>query len=160
LFLQHYVLRPLRLLVCSRCRSSLQRSFFMESCDPGTEILEPMLALVHERRVASTNVLLHPYLRDVRSTSFPASYAKTTCLTSLASWITSVFASVTPAVTRDGNMPRYPTIPKSGPSCAPTKFYVDISLFSIIFGCQNNQFQLLCTPLQTFIGSYYVVVLK
>ncbi|EFX63634.1 hypothetical protein DAPPUDRAFT_268094 [Daphnia pulex] len=72
---EHYVLRPLRLLVRSRCRSSLQRSFLMESCGPGTEILEPMLAFVHERRVASTNVLLHLYLRDVRSTSFPASYA-------------------------------------------------------------------------------------
>ncbi|EFX86217.1 hypothetical protein DAPPUDRAFT_98098 [Daphnia pulex] len=27
------------------------RSFFMESCRPGTEILVPMLAFVHERRV-------------------------------------------------------------------------------------------------------------
>ncbi len=108
LFLQHYVLRPLRLLVRSRCRSSLQRSFFMESCGPGTEILEPMLAVVHE--ILREEWLPLAYLRDVRSTSIPASYANTTCLTSLASWITSVFASVTPAVTRDGNMPRYPTI--------------------------------------------------
>jgi hypothetical protein len=47
----------------------------MELCGPITEILEAMLAFVHDRRVTSTNVLLHPYLRDVRAASFTALYA-------------------------------------------------------------------------------------
>ncbi|EFX88302.1 hypothetical protein DAPPUDRAFT_311577 [Daphnia pulex] len=47
-------------------------SFFMESCGPGTEILVPMLTFVHDGRGTSINVLLHPYLRDARSSSFTA----------------------------------------------------------------------------------------
>ncbi|EFX87963.1 hypothetical protein DAPPUDRAFT_234546 [Daphnia pulex] len=47
------------------------RSFFMESCGhPGTAILVPMLTFVHDGRGTSINVLLHPYLRDARSSSF------------------------------------------------------------------------------------------
>jgi len=55
-----------------------------------------MLDFVHDRRGTSTNVLLHPYLQDVRSSSFTASVLHmllacyTTFLASLASWITSV----------------------------------------------------------------------
>ncbi|EFX62867.1 hypothetical protein DAPPUDRAFT_269549, partial [Daphnia pulex] len=52
---------------------SVARSFFMESCGPGTEILVPMLTFVHDGRETSINVLLHPYLRDARSSSFTAS---------------------------------------------------------------------------------------
>jgi hypothetical protein len=49
------------------------RSFFVESCGPSTEILEPTLAFVHDGRGTSINVLLHPYLRDTRSSNFTAS---------------------------------------------------------------------------------------
>ena len=48
---------------------------------------------VHDRRGTSTNVLLHPYLQDVRSSSFTTSVllmlltCYTTFLASLASWI-------------------------------------------------------------------------
>ncbi|EFX87991.1 hypothetical protein DAPPUDRAFT_234616 [Daphnia pulex] len=53
---------------------SVARSFFMASCGhPGTEILVPMLTFVHDGRGTSINVLLHPYLRDARSSSFTAS---------------------------------------------------------------------------------------
>jgi hypothetical protein len=45
----------------------------MESCGPGTEILVPMLTLVHDGRGTSVNVLLHPYLRKALSSSFTAS---------------------------------------------------------------------------------------
>ncbi|EFX82828.1 hypothetical protein DAPPUDRAFT_240833 [Daphnia pulex] len=38
-----------------------------------TDILESMLDFVHDRRGTSTNVLLHPYLQDARSSSFTAS---------------------------------------------------------------------------------------
>ncbi|EFX84215.1 hypothetical protein DAPPUDRAFT_239270 [Daphnia pulex] len=50
---------------------SVARSFFMESCGPGTEILVQMVTFVHDGRGTSTNVL--PYLRDARSSSFTAS---------------------------------------------------------------------------------------
>ncbi len=46
------------------------RSFFMESCGPGTKILVPILTFVHDGRGTSANVLLHPYLHDARSSSF------------------------------------------------------------------------------------------
>jgi len=87
----------------------------MKSCGPITEILEPMLlAFVRDRRVTSTNVLLHPYPRDVRSSSFTSSYAATQLvLLSLTSWITSVVASArcdTPVVIHHVIWPRYPTI--------------------------------------------------
>jgi len=62
----------------------------------------------------SPNVLLHPYPRDVRSSSFTSSYAATQLvLLSLTSWITSVVASArcdTPVVIHHGIWPRYPTI--------------------------------------------------
>ncbi|EFX90117.1 hypothetical protein DAPPUDRAFT_232579 [Daphnia pulex] len=88
----------------------------VESNLPFLEILERILAFVHDKRVNSTNILLHPYLRDVRSANFTAglhSFTEhflscTTFLASLTSWITSVFASVrcdAPAVTRHGIMP-------------------------------------------------------
>jgi hypothetical protein len=52
-----------------------------------------MLTFVHEGRKTSSNVLLHPYVRDVRSSSFTA-FAATTCLTSPTSyWNTSVVAT-------------------------------------------------------------------
>jgi hypothetical protein len=51
-----------------------------------------MLTFVHEGRGTSSNVLLHPYLPDVRSSSFTA-FAATTCLTSPTSWNTSVVAT-------------------------------------------------------------------
>ncbi|EFX85770.1 hypothetical protein DAPPUDRAFT_237248 [Daphnia pulex] len=45
----------------------------MESCGPGTGSLVPMLTFVHDGRGTSISVLLHPYLRDARSSSFTAS---------------------------------------------------------------------------------------
>jgi hypothetical protein len=51
-----------------------------------------MLTFVHEGRGTSSNVLLHPYLPDVRSSSFTA-FAATTCFTSPTSWNTSVVAT-------------------------------------------------------------------
>ncbi|EFX83010.1 hypothetical protein DAPPUDRAFT_100959 [Daphnia pulex] len=53
----------------------------LKLCDLCTEILEPMLAFVHDRRVAFTNVLPHPHLRDVRSSSFAATCAATRAAT-------------------------------------------------------------------------------
>jgi hypothetical protein len=47
------------------------RSFFMESCGLGREILVPMLAFAHDGRGTNTNV--HRYLRDARSSRFTAS---------------------------------------------------------------------------------------
>ena len=54
-------------------------------------------------------------------------------------------------------------VSKTGPSYAPTKFYLDVSFsnarwLSIIVSCQNSQFQLLCTSFSTFIGSYFVEI--
>ncbi|EFX82411.1 hypothetical protein DAPPUDRAFT_101596 [Daphnia pulex] len=66
-----------------------------------------MLTFVHEGRGTSSNLLLHPHLPDVRSSSFTA-FAATTCLTSPTSWNTSVVATLccyTPAVTHHGIMP-------------------------------------------------------
>jgi hypothetical protein len=40
-----------------------------------------MLAFVHDRRVTFTNVLPHPHLRDVRSSSFAATRAATLATT-------------------------------------------------------------------------------
>jgi hypothetical protein len=87
----------------------------MESCGPGTVILVPMLTFVHDGRGTSINVLLHPYLRDARSSSFTASKHNWFYFTGdLASfWITSVIASVrcyTPEVPHHGIMARYRTI--------------------------------------------------
>jgi hypothetical protein len=85
----------------------------MESCGPGTEILVPMLTFVHDGRGTSTNVLLHPYLRDARSSSFTASKQDLFYFDFASFWTTSVITSVrcyTPAVTHHGIMPRYPTI--------------------------------------------------
>ncbi|EFX61957.1 hypothetical protein DAPPUDRAFT_271397 [Daphnia pulex] len=67
------------------------RSFFVESCGPGTEILEPTLGFVHDQRSAPSlssrrkliQLLLHRFV-----------HKNTTCLTSLTSWNTSVVASV------------------------------------------------------------------
>ncbi|XP_046641473.1 uncharacterized protein LOC124326603 [Daphnia pulicaria] len=38
-----------------------------------TDILEPMLDFVHDRRGTSTNILLHPYLQDFKTYVHPAS---------------------------------------------------------------------------------------
>ncbi|EFX82201.1 hypothetical protein DAPPUDRAFT_241370 [Daphnia pulex] len=72
------------------------RSFFMESCGPGTEILVPMLTFVHDGRGTSINVLPHPFLRDACSSSFTGSKHNLLYYTGdLASfWTTSVIASV------------------------------------------------------------------
>ncbi|XP_046462572.1 uncharacterized protein LOC124208725 [Daphnia pulex] len=62
------------------------------------------------RRVTSTNVLLHPCLRDTRSSGFRPYAATQFVLTSLTSyWTTSVIASVrydTPVVIHHWNIPR------------------------------------------------------
>ncbi|EFX87491.1 hypothetical protein DAPPUDRAFT_96554 [Daphnia pulex] len=78
-------------------------SWHGDSCANG-----PMLTFVHEGRGTSSNLLLHPYLPDVRSSSFTA-FAATTFLTSPTSWNTSVVAALccsTPAVTHHGIMAR------------------------------------------------------
>ncbi|EFX68368.1 hypothetical protein DAPPUDRAFT_260227 [Daphnia pulex] len=58
---------------------------------PGTEILEPMLAFVHDQRSApslsSRRTLIQLIASSLRT-------QKSTCLTSLTSWNTSVVASV------------------------------------------------------------------
>jgi hypothetical protein len=61
------------LLFCFFYRAS---SFFVESCGPSTDILEPRYAGF--RPWPLTNVLLHPYLPDVSSSRFCfiASYTK------------------------------------------------------------------------------------
>ncbi|EFX85935.1 hypothetical protein DAPPUDRAFT_237368 [Daphnia pulex] len=43
-----------------KCAGIRARSFLVESCGPGTDIIEPTLAFV-----SMINVLLHPYLPDV-----------------------------------------------------------------------------------------------
>ncbi|EFX69906.1 hypothetical protein DAPPUDRAFT_113202 [Daphnia pulex] len=47
----------------------------LELLGPGTKILEPTPAFVHDRRGPSTSLMLHPYPRDVCSSSFTASFA-------------------------------------------------------------------------------------
>ncbi|EFX63343.1 hypothetical protein DAPPUDRAFT_119289 [Daphnia pulex] len=97
------------------------RSFFMESCGLGTEILVPMLAFAHDGRGTSTNV--HRYLRDARSSSFTVSKHNLFYFTGdLASfWTTSVIASVrcyTPAAShspRDYAQVMAILAPKTGP---------------------------------------------
>ncbi|EFX84430.1 hypothetical protein DAPPUDRAFT_238738 [Daphnia pulex] len=86
------------------------RSFFMEWCGPGTDILVPMLTFVHDRRRTSTNVLLQTYLCDACSSSFTASKHNLFDFTGdfASFWTTSVITSVrcyTPAVTHHRIMP-------------------------------------------------------
>ncbi len=94
-------------------------------------------SFVHDRRGTSTNVLLHPYFQDVRSSSFTASVL----LCCFTGGLVHFSSCDTPAVTHNGIIPRYRTgqltyfrrlstsnlfalnslsviIPKSGPSYA------------------------------------------
>ena len=90
------------------------RSFFMESCGPGTEILVPMLTFVHdEEELPPMSSLILIFATSAHLASLLCMNCYTTCLTSLTSWITSVFASArcdTPVIIHHGIMPRYPTI--------------------------------------------------
>ncbi|EFX86026.1 hypothetical protein DAPPUDRAFT_237190 [Daphnia pulex] len=72
--------------------NSIARSFFVESCGPGTEILEPMMAFVHDQRSAPSLSSRRTLIRFC----FIASYTKiqSSCLTSLTSWNTSEVTSV------------------------------------------------------------------
>jgi hypothetical protein len=123
--------------------------------------------------LSMTNVLLHPYLPDVRSSSFCfiASYTKIQRV--LLHWRVGTLQwslpcrCYTPAVTHHGIMPRYPTIylfskiiySNSILTCVGNnseirpylranvlllrRFFLTLDGFSIIVSCQNSQFQLL-----------------
>jgi hypothetical protein len=83
------------------------RSFFVESCGPSTENLEPTLAFVHDQRSAPSlycrrNLiqLLHRFV-----------HKNTTWLTSQSSWNTSVVASVPLLHTRSHSPRDYAQVP-------------------------------------------------
>ena len=117
---------------------NLQRSLFIEIVWSWHRDRSLMLAFVLDRRVTSTNFLLHPYLRFPHSSSFSAYYAAKQFV--LLHWRVRPVASVRsdrPTVTHHGIMPRYPIIDlfklgvcviisKSGRSCALTKCYFDV----------------------------------
>ncbi|EFX82652.1 hypothetical protein DAPPUDRAFT_101321 [Daphnia pulex] len=75
-----------------------------------TDILESMLDLLLDRRGTSTNVLLHPYLQDVRSYSFTASallmllHVKFSCFTGQ---LVHFNCCDKPAITHQGIMARF-----------------------------------------------------
>jgi hypothetical protein len=99
----HWILR-----VSRRCQSTTQ--FLYWNCVVLAQ-RSLMLAFVLDRRVTSTNFLLHPYLRFPHTSSFSAYYAAKQFV--LLHWRVSPFASVrsdTPTVTHHGIMPRYPII--------------------------------------------------
>ncbi|EFX82167.1 hypothetical protein DAPPUDRAFT_101612 [Daphnia pulex] len=82
------------------------RYFPITATTPTTPRQMPSIQHHDKGRGTSSNLLLHPYLPDVRSSSFTA-FAATTCLTSPTSWKTSVVATLccyTPAVTHHGIM--------------------------------------------------------
>ncbi len=117
---------------------NLQRSFFIEIVWSWHRDRSLMLAFVLDRRVTSTNFLLHPYLRFPHTSSFSAYYTAKQFV--LLHWRVRPIASVRsdrPTVTHHGIMPRYPIIDlfklgvcviisKSGRSCALTKCYFEV----------------------------------
>ncbi|EFX84101.1 hypothetical protein DAPPUDRAFT_239419 [Daphnia pulex] len=87
---------------------SVARSFFVDSCGPGTDILEPTLAFVHDQRSApSLSVIFPTYAHPASASSFRTQKYNLSYF--LTSWNTSVVATLccyTPAVTYHGIMPR------------------------------------------------------
>ncbi|XP_046459081.1 uncharacterized protein LOC124205666 [Daphnia pulex] len=82
---------------------------FLEKSTQDPHGLESMLDFVHDRRGTSTNVLLHPYLQDVRSSSFTASALLVllhnfSCFTGELDHFS---CCDTPAVTHQGIMARF-----------------------------------------------------
>ncbi len=170
----------------------------MESCGPGTEILVPMLTFVHDRRGTSTNVLLHPYLRDARSSSLahlrsaslllnllyftgktwrvsgPLQWSLPSAVTHLQSLTTGLcpgtqqltyFRRLSTNTNTNScvrlclcNSFQNQALLRANEVLLGSCFFLTLDGSLIICSCQSSQFQLLCTSLLTFIGSYFVEI--